>query len=390
MKVVFVSNYFNHHQKPFSNAMYNLLGDNYHFIETEQMEKERKNMGWGIDEFPSYVISYNEFIKNNNKCQELINDADVVIFGSAPFKLLKQRKKQNKLIFRYSERPLKKGLQPIKFIPRCIKWNIQNPKNKPIYMLCASAYTASDYKKFGLFKGKTFKWGYFPKVKVYDDIGNLIKNKEKNSIIWVARFIDLKHPEIAIKLAERLKREGYNFEIKMIGNGQLLPNVLQKTAELGLEDCVKILGAMSPEEVRSHMENSEIHIFTSDRNEGWGAVLNEAMNSACVPVASHAIGSVPFLIEDGVNGLTYKDGDFEDFYSKVKFLLDNPDKRQEIGENAYQAMINEWNAENAAKKFLYLAESFFEKGKVETKFEKGVCSKAKILKDDWYNGYIIC
>ena len=375
MKVVFISNYFNHHQKPLSDAMVNLLGENYRFIETEPMEDERKNMGWGIDEFPSYVISYNEFIKNNNKCQELINDADVVIFGSAPFKLLKQRKKQNKLIFRYSERPLKKGLQPIKFIPRCIKWNIQNPKNKPIYMLCASAYTASDYKKFGLFKGKTFKWGYFPEVKKYEDINSLIEEKNKNSIVWVARFIDWKHPEIAIKLAEKLKKDGYDFELKMIGNGTLLANVSKEVEECGLTNCVNILGAMSPEEVRSHMEKSEIHIFTSDRNEGWGAVLNESMNSACVPVANYAIGSVPFLLKDGENGFIYKDGDFEDFYNKVKYLLDNPEKRIEMGQKAYQTMVNEWNAENAAKKFLSLVKSFFEIGKIENKFNKGVCSK---------------
>lgn len=375
MKVVFISNYFNHHQKPFLDAMFNLLGENFCFIETEPMEDERKNMGWEIDNFPNYVISYDEFVNDNNKCQKLINDADVVIFGSAPMKLLKQRKKERKLIFRYSERPLKSGLQPIKYFPRYIKWNMQNPRNKPIYMLCASAYTAGDYKKFGLFNGKTFKWGYFPEVKIYDDIGNLIENKKKNSIIWVARFIDLKHPEMAIKLAERLKKDGYDFEIKMIGNGVLLPEITNKVEEYKITDCVKILGVMSPEQVRDNMEQSEIHIFTSDRNEGWGAVLNEAMNSGCAPVASKDIGSVPFLIEDGVNGLIYKDGDFEDFYNKVKYLLDNPEKRVEMGKKAYQTMIDEWNAENASKKLMCLFESFFEKGKVETKFEKGVCSK---------------
>ena len=38
MKVVFISNYFNHHQKPFLAAMFNLLGENFCFIETEPME----------------------------------------------------------------------------------------------------------------------------------------------------------------------------------------------------------------------------------------------------------------------------------------------------------------------------------------------------------------
>jgi glycosyltransferase involved in cell wall biosynthesis len=59
---------------------------------------------------------------------------------------------------------------------------------------------------------------------------------------------------------------------------------------------------MAPEAVRDHMEAADIFLFTSDFNEGWGAVLNESMNSACAVVASHAIGSVPFLLKDGENG----------------------------------------------------------------------------------------
>ena len=49
MKAVFISNYINHHQIPFSNALYEQLGDDYHFIQTEPMEEERIAMGWGLD-----------------------------------------------------------------------------------------------------------------------------------------------------------------------------------------------------------------------------------------------------------------------------------------------------------------------------------------------------
>ena len=41
VKAVFISNYINHHQIPFSNALYEQLGDDYHFIQTEPMEEER-------------------------------------------------------------------------------------------------------------------------------------------------------------------------------------------------------------------------------------------------------------------------------------------------------------------------------------------------------------
>ena len=52
MNAVFVSNYINHHQIPFCEAMEEVTGRNFLFIQTEQMEKERLRMGWK-EETPS-------------------------------------------------------------------------------------------------------------------------------------------------------------------------------------------------------------------------------------------------------------------------------------------------------------------------------------------------
>ena len=170
----------------------------------------------------------------------------------------------------------------------------------------------------------------------------------------------------------------------MIGNGPLEESVRQSVEEMGLAEYVEVLGAMKPEQVREHMENSEIFIFTSDRNEGWGAVLNESMNSACAVVANSAIGSVPFLLTDGENGYMYRDGDFEDFYSKVKKLLDDAKTRLRLSGNAYATMAEEWNAENAARKFVSLCERMLAGEYKPFPYESGVCSKAEILRDGWY------
>ncbi len=384
--VVFISNFFNHHQKPVSDSFFAEFGEGYKFLETEEMTKERKNLGWGMDVYPSYVISSQQFQSEFNECLEIINSADVVIVGSAPEYLISARKKKKKIIFRYSERPLKRGLELWKFIPRLIKWKQKNLPSKQIYMLCASAYTYADYAKFGLFKNRCYKWGYFPAAKKYDNVEGLLKSKKSHSIIWVARFIDWKHPETAIEVAKRLKKDGYDFELTIIGTGPLEQSLKNIILDAGLERLVKMLGSMTPEQVRMHMEQSEIYLFTSDRNEGWGAVLNEAMNSACAVVASHAIGSVPFLIKDEDNGLIYQDGNIDDLYLKVKFLFDNQEKRKKMGLQAYQTIIEEWNAENATKKFISLAENLLNEGRTTDLSEDGVCSKANILKDNWYVG----
>lgn len=57
MQITMISNYINHHQLPFSQALYERLGEGYRFIQTEPMEEERIAMGWGLEaEKLPYVV----------------------------------------------------------------------------------------------------------------------------------------------------------------------------------------------------------------------------------------------------------------------------------------------------------------------------------------------
>lgn len=383
MKIIFISNYFTHHQSEVSASLAGHTDIEYRFIETEPMEEERKNMGWELSGYPSYVVDNSFFEANKALCQAWIDGADVVIIGSAPFDLVNNRIKSGKLTFIYSERIYKKGYKAYKLPIHFFRFTKRGLRNKNVYLLCASAYTAADYSKTFTFLNKAYKWGYFPKVNRYDDIDRLIEGKHTASILWVARLIDWKHPEVAIEVAKRLKREGYDFELSLIGNGILEDDLKQKINDFGLTEYVHLLGSMTPEEVRQYMEQSEIFLFTSDRREGWGAVLNEAMNSACAVVASHAIGSVPFLIDDGKNGLVYKDGDVDDIYRKTKWLLDHSAERKEMGKCAYATVLNEWNAENAADRLISLSRALLSGENSPDLFDGGVCSKSDLLKDNW-------
>ena len=67
-----------------------------------------------------------------------------------------------------------------------------------------------------------------------------------------------------------------------------------------------------------------------------------------------------------------------------KMLLDNAEGRMTISRNAYLTMKDEWNAKNAANKFLALCEKMLAGDYKPFPYENGVCSKADILKDDWH------
>lgn len=389
MKVTFYSNFLNHHQLPFCLAMDKLTEGQFTFVATTPVPAERLNMGYhDMNKQYPFVLTTYDSEENARLAQVLALKSDVIITGSAPEVYTRMRMKQGKLTFRYSERIYKRGTWRA-FSPRGFRNMMKNHRKyrrAPLYMLCASAYAPLDFSLTGSYLGKTFQWGYFPDVKT-QNVDALMGGKGargKTSILWVGRLIECKHPDYAIRLAEKLKRNGYDFELSIIGNGAMKPMLQRMIHEKQLEDCVSMLGTMSPEAVRKHMEAADIFLFTSDFGEGWGAVLNEAMNSGCAVVASHAIGSVPFLICDDENGLVYKNGDENGLFNRVVKLIDHPKERERMGRMAYQTMAEQWNAETAANRFLQLCQAI-QAGKSLDLFAEGPCSKAKILRNGWYH-----
>lgn len=382
MKIVFLSNYINHHQLPFCNSMYEKLKGDFVFIQTEPMEQERKDMGWSndISTIPYLKCLYEE----EELCNRLILECDVLIAGwTTRLDKVIERMKRNKLTIRIYERIYREGqwkaISPKGLLAK-YKEHVKFRKG-PAYLLCAGAYVASDFNLIKAYPGKMYKFGYFPEVKKYD-FDKLMEKKNADGIIriiFAGRFMPLKHPEFAIKLAADLKStEGIpDYEIHMVGSGELDSDLKKLAADMNVEDKVTFYGFRTPEEVREVMEKCHIQLFTSNCLEGWGAVVNEAMNSGCVPVASVNAGAVPYLIKQNQNGIAYENDDYLKMKEAVIFLLKNSDNRYKMAENAYNTIINLWNSDVAADRLLNMIDGWI-KGENNPPAE-GPLSKAPII-----------
>lgn len=381
MQLIYLSNYFNHHQKPLSDAFYDKLEGKYFFIETTNIPEERKKLGYKELDAP-YVIKY---FTNKQYVDSLIMKADVVIIGEAPVHMVKNRLKRGLMTFHDNERRYKS-------IIKYLKWPIYTMKSLILnngYLLCASAFASRDFRLSGMTPSKCYKWGYFTEVKDLN-ITSILENKEsmlcsakKISLLWVARFISWKHPELVVDLALRLRDSGYGFHINMIGTGLMYEKIQNMINSLNLGNYITLLGSMSPAEVRKHMEASDIFLATSDQNEGWGATINESMSSGCAVVASHTIGAVPFLIRHRFNGLIYESNNSADLFNKVKWLMDNGNRRKEISTEAYMTMKKLWHPDRACESFINLVNAL-RRGE-NNPIQNGPCSAAPIYQNKWFN-----
>ncbi len=403
MKAAFLSNYINHHQIPFCDEMYRLLNGEFTFIQTEPMEEERIRMGWRGQEKPPYVKCWYD---EPGYCSRLMMECDVVLFGGTDDEsYIQERLKSGKPVIRISERLYKTG-QWKAVSPRGLKKKYMDHtryRNRRVYMLCCGAYVPSDFHIIRAYKGKMYCWGYFPATRRYD-VDDLFCQKgwvdssgqRLPYLLWTARMIDLKHPELALETADYLKKRGYKFHIDIIGDGKLRGKLEELNRAYGLEDVVSFLGFLEPEKVRSHMEKADIFLFTSDRHEGWGAVVNEAMNSGCAIVADHMIGSVPYLVNHGVNGLAYRDGSRDELFRLTERLVSDGKLCHTLGKNAYRTITEDWNAQNAAQRLCEFMEKILQEnpihGSISGKkcFQGALspCDPAPLLKERHARGWI--
>ena len=389
MIVTFFSNYLNHHQLPFSLEMKKLVND-FYFVSQKAISEKRIALGYKniSNDYPFVVKTY-EGDEEMKRAYDLARNSDYVIFGgnSKLDVFVKDRIRKGEITFEYSERLEKRRSSYLLKLKKYMNmiYTRRIYYKKPLYLLCSGTYVANDFKDYRMYKNKTYKWGYFPECKEYD-IDSLLKRKrnDKIKILWAGRFIDWKHPEVSIELAKALKDNKCNYELNIIGQGEMESEIKALVKKYELDNNVNLLGSMSPEKVRTYMEDSNIFIFTSNYVEGWGAVLNEAMNSGCACVVSHAVGSAGFLINNKQNGLIYENDNNQDLYEKVLSLINDRKYCEELGVNAYKTITSTWNAKVAANRFLELAKCL-EEG-IDTPFVDGPCSKAIPIKQkDMYN-----
>lgn len=388
MKIAFFSNFLNHHQLPLCEAFLARRDVEFVFVASEPIATDRLAMGYeDMNAYPFVLRTYED-----PECESMAiwiaQTYDIVIFGATPRRYMEARMAHNLLSFRFCERSLKKGTWR-RFIPRTRKQihrGYIQYKDKNMYILGSSAYTSYDLALCGFDANKCFKWGYFPEFKVRD-VEALWEQKAKNStveILYAGRLLKLKRVIDSLKAIHLLIKQGNkNIHFTIIGDGEEKKNLQAYVQKHNLREYVSFLPFMSPEEVREYMDKADIYIFGSNFYEGWGAVVNEAMNSACAMLVSHAVGSAEYLIRQGENGFVYRCGNIGDLTEKLKFLVENVDMRYRMGQRAYYTLSELWNAKIAVDRFLTLCEN-----DVPVKsglWEDGPCSKAEVVKNNWIN-----
>ncbi len=380
MKIVFISNFLNHHQLPLCEEFLKIDDAEFTFIATTPLPRNRAKTGYSNMNDRDFVLRAYENKENQKKTKWLIQTADIFLNGGE-IHYTKMRLKAGKPVYVVSERHFRdfgisyRKTRAFKFASWL--YHVFPFKSKNVRYLADSAYLARDIASFGHSKNSVYKWGYFIDPSKFETVRNGVFHSSV-SILWLGRMLDWKHPSIAIDVVDGLKKRGVAAQLTMIGNGPEKEKLIAKAKKLGLSETVSFVDSIPQAQTKEAYANADIFLFTSDYNEGWGAVLGEALSSGCVCFASAQAGSTPFLIKNGYNGFTFSFTNPLELENAIASLLDmNRNDIAKIQNNAMTGMQQVWSPKIAARRLLALDEAL-RRGE-DTPFVSGPCSKAEVL-----------
>jgi glycosyltransferase involved in cell wall biosynthesis len=325
-------------------------------------------MGYAYVERIPYLVDLSE---NKTEQQRLADEADVVIInsGSADPMIVEKRIFQNKVTFFCNERLFKKGF--VKYAdPRLWKqWGINLlARGKRTYLLSIGKYSSQDFEQIGFEKGKSFKFGYFPQIVQ----GEQYQQSDTIHMVWVGRMIDWKQPEIMIDIASILEKQNLSYVLDMVGDGPLREKVEICRSRLSHPENVVLHNMLPNEMVRQLMSHADALVMTSNRQEGWGAVANEALSVGTPVVAFETVGAADYLIRSGINGQLYKENNPLQMVEGIIQIKNNSNMYRS---NALQT-IDSWNAVVAAERFFQIALAIYQ-SKDSPQFDSGPLSLIK-------------
>lgn len=145
-------------------------------------------------------------------------------------------------------------------------------------------------------------------------------NEETLNIISVGRLVPQKGYDILLRVASRLKDEGFKFKLRILGEGEQRCELEQYLKSNHLEDVVSLLGFQK--NPYPYIANSDLFVCSS-RSEGYSLVIAESLVLGVPVVSTYCSGPNELLKEGEYGMLVENDESGVGLYEGIKQFLCN-------------------------------------------------------------------
>ena len=350
MTVAFYTNIISPHFLPLAREIVRQIGaSNFRYIYTESLLDENIKKGWSVNDEP-YFLSERE---KADEAREWLYKADVLLSGHRALSVFDERFAQGKKTFYFSERWFKpifikfpgwfRLLYPsyLKMARNFVAWAQRDAQAR---IFAAGPWAKKDFLRMGIPVDKIVDWGYFVESsKIEKPIRQAIGPNQRRvlRVLWVGRMLALKRVDTLVK-AVGVCLEKFPIELTLVGDGPER-NRLEALASKVLKrhsGAIHFRHSVLIQQVRGLMHEHDVYVFPSNGYEGWGAVVNEALEEGMDVIGTYECGACPTLLS--------RDRLFHSGEVKALVRLLEKEWKGELS----SCSIDGWTAKDAADRFL--------------------------------------
>lgn len=204
------------------------------------------------------------------------------------------------------------------------------------------------------------KLKYRPRQEYLESLG---LDWDETCVIYgiAARITSVKDMPTLIRAFAETVKQVPTARLLIAGDGEQRPAVEALAKELCPAGSVHFAGWL--DDMNSFYHALDVNMLSSI-SEAFPYAIPEGARMYCPAIAT-AVGGVPKVVEDGVNGYLIEPGDHGTMADRMIRLAQNPQLRTEFGRNLYEKVRRDFSAETTAARQVEIYNSLFARRKRE-------------------------
>jgi glycosyltransferase involved in cell wall biosynthesis len=208
--------------------------------------------------------------------------------------------------------------------------------------------------------------GSFPPAFVFPDLvpvsviasmEEVKNNHDGRYILFLGHPFNRKGVDILLEAFNKISPEHPEISLKVVG---YCPDLAPYQELAGGNPRISFHPGVPHEQAMALMVNCTFFVLPS-RAEGVPRVLIEAM-AARKPIVATRVSGIPFIIEDGCNGLLVAPDSVDDLASKMDRLLSAPGLAQQLAEEGHRRVLQELSEARHVEQFREMLEELLKEG----------------------------
>ena len=217
---------------------------------------------------------------------------------------------------------------------------------------CAFVVAISSYGRSQLYR--LVEHEYWSKVQVvYCGLEPAFRTRPSSSppaarrLVCVGRLCEQKGQLLLVEAARQLAAQGVAFELILVGDGELRPDIEALIRRYKLEATVRITGRISSDELQEQIIAARALVLPSFA-EGLPMVIMEAM-ALKRPVISTFVAGIPELVHPGEHGWLVPAGDVEALVEAMRACLElSTQNLERMGQASHKRALERHNVDTQA------------------------------------------